>query len=64
MASPSRSLEVGTKKPHHVGMSDFEVMYKSGVSPDVLFLEADIQDELGTLEVGARDFLRTIGWRG
>jgi hypothetical protein len=64
MVNPSRSLEVGTKKPHHVGMSDFEVMYKKGVPATALFAEADIQAKLGTLEVGARDFLRTIGWRG
>ena len=39
-------------------------MYKKGVPTSVIFIEAQIQARAGTLEIGARDFLLSIGWSG
>lgn len=46
------------------GMTSLERMYKKGVPVSVIFAEARIQARAGTLEIGAREFLLSIGWSG
>lgn len=43
-------------------MSDLELMYRKGVPLPVIFHEARVQQRAGVLELGAKDFLLSVGW--
>lgn len=43
-------------------MTSLERMYKKGVPVSAIFVEARIQARAGTLEIGAREFLLSLGW--
>lgn len=45
-------------------MSELESMFRKGVAVSLIFVEAGIQARAGTLEIGAREFLLSIGWSG